>query len=193
MPLPAGVPDFETRHIDSLIGMYFGKSVPGACLHYLVIGVWAGARSPLGLPRLTVTVGAIDDTPNGDDWRPGVFIGKSIIGMTVEAMQTGPVVMAVLTREILAAKLPAGAPASARAELDRLADAGRLQDSPFAEEVTVLYAAHADGRRWHGTHRLTGPSAGQVDGPTGLRVGERHSSDQDPFHQMLRKAVGLRW
>lgn len=141
------------------LGALFGSSSPGDALHQLLIAAAPRARTALGLPnlddlKLSMYAIAPDKTVNTNK-----FIADVISQAMAEAAQN----RAVIHFAGLAIEAHAAAPDDTTRDLIRKR---RLQDHPQAYEVTVLYAAASDGRRWTGVHTLTGPNAGQVDGPT---------------------------
>jgi hypothetical protein len=149
-----------------------GHSSPGDTLHHLDIS--AAPRGPLGLDlnNLHNTVCAIDGLDE--------MVAKTIMAMTVEAHEAGRgIYFAGLAMENYEAPRDA--------EAHRLRG-GKLGEHPQAVEVTRLYAACADGRRWVGWHYLAGPQAGTKVGPL-LRTGMLAKDELGTHQGLIRAAV----
>ena len=66
----------------------------------------------------------------------------------------------------------------------------RLSEHPESVEVTRLYAACSNRRRWVGEHYLTGPKAGVVSGPL-IRWGAIGPQEKETHQVLIRAAVGI--
>lgn len=73
----------------------------------------------------------------------------------------------------------------------RLHRGDRLSEHPGAFEMTKVYAACSDGRRWNIDHVVSGPRAGTMEGMT-ARVGPYGPDERGRRPQLIRYAVGLR-
>jgi hypothetical protein len=174
----------------SLIGTYFGRSQPGDELHHLVLA--RPGRNALGLPDLTrpqIAVYAL--APANPAEPPEQFIGRSVLAAVAQELNQGPLWGAVLTLEQHHVHALGDEVAENRAR--RMAHDQQLEQHPDAVEATVLYAACADARRWHGNHWLTGPRAGTIDGPHLLSRGPDPERDGGSLARVIRHAVGIRW
>lgn len=171
------------QHLDSLLT----GSDPGDQMHYLhVIAAPVGAVGPLGLPdesqlKSTVYAIAVDQSVSVQE-----FVGKVIMAAAVEAAQANTVVQfAALSQEMWTVS-----PMDELAQ--RLARQGRMHTHPRAAEVTLVYAAARDGRRWRGRRWLTGPKAGTTEN-IDLLVGP--PQPQESFGitaaPLLRRLVGI--
>lgn len=79
---------------------------------------------------------------------------------------------------------------------DELAEQMRLTGRPYSEhpnagEITVVYAAARDGRRWDGTRWLTGPHAGVTEGPNQFTDPIKPEEGVGIIARAIRKLVGL--
>jgi len=176
-----------TGYINSL----FGYSSPGDTLHHLLIASAApGSLGPLGVLdsdalKVTAFVIAPDESVESTER----FVDKVIIAAAVEARKEGRVIhFAGLTIEAHTVQLPEDVDERVENLARRLDADGKLEEHPNAIEVTTLYAACGDGRRWVGTHYLTGPEAGRIEGPD-LRVGGLAHDERRHHQRMLRKLV----
>ena len=176
-------------HLDLLLA----NSEPGAALHHLhVIAAPAGAVTPLGLPdpaALAVTVYAIAVT---DDVNVTVeeFVAKVIATAAVEAAKKDQsILFAGLAQEAWVVVKRDG-------KFDdlamRLQSQGRLSEHPDASEVTVVYGACRDGRRWRGRRWLTGPKAGTTE-RADLLVGRPNPYESQGIAgaHLVRRLVGI--
>jgi len=178
------IPDGQ---IDGWLKCVFGNSEPGQTLHHMVFAAAAeGEVTALGLPQLKVTIYAIAPTEDVD---AGQFVARTIRGAIAEAQQNGTVPhFAALGIE---AHSVTGNGDEVSENLGRrLAADGKLQEHPAAVEVTRLYAACRDGRRWTGEHILTGELAGTVRGPQ-LLTGAVGPQEAGLHARLIRAAVGL--
>lgn len=175
--------DLVTRYL----GQLFGHSTPGDGLHHLLTAMADPTEAnAFGLPdpdKLAVFIYAI--APDGSAAEVESLIAKTVAMSVIEADQQGKVIhfagLAVECHQV-----PAGV---ARKDVARrLQDDGKLQEHPDAFEVTRLYAACRDGRRWTGQHFLTGPKADTIVGPT-LRVGGLADDERGPHSRLVRAAV----
>jgi hypothetical protein len=179
--------DMITDYLSSLLG----TSSPGDTMHHLlVVAADPGRpRTPLGLVEpdaLKATLYAIaqDDTVDAQQ-----FIGKVIIGAAVDAHRAGLVIhFAGLALEAYTVWLPNDGDEAAENLARRLSADHKLEEHPSAVEMTKLYAACSDGRRWLGSHALTGPPAGKIDGPE-LRVGGLAHDEREWYQRMIRTLV----
>lgn len=179
---------------DEQIGNYlacvFGSSEEGAALHNMVFAcVPAAHDTPLGLPgtgQLSVTIYAIAPTEDVDTES---FIARTIRGATAEARRKN-VVPYFAALGVEAHGVPEDGDEVTENLARRLRADRKLQHHPRAVEVTLLYAACRDGRRWSGEHIITGPRAGTVIGPE-LVTGARQSWETGIHQRLLRAAVGL--
>jgi hypothetical protein len=174
--------------IDGYLSSLFGSSEPGTTLHTLVIaqtkpGVSTGA---LGLPELETTLYAIDAGP---DITAEEMVSQVIFKAIHEARETGAVLHFVgLGLEVHIVRADDNEIAENRV---RVMHADRkLHEHPAAVEATVLYAACRDGRRWSGTHTLTGPEAGNKVGPV-VRAGAVVPGETGALQKLIRTAVGI--
>lgn len=170
------------------LGMLLTSSEPGAAIHHLhVVSAPHGAFGPLGLPdetQLHSTIYAIAPTEDVDVQE---FIATVIKAAAVEAHNNGAApLFAALSQEVWTAD-----PVDGLAR--RLAREGQLHTHPGAAEVTIVYGASRDGRRWRGRHWLTGPKAGTTEAAT-LLVGRPHPHEAPgiTYAPLLRQLVGIR-
>lgn len=176
--------------IEGYLDTLFGHSDPGDVMHHLLVASAEPAdHNALGLPnpdKLAVTLYAIapDNTVNADQ-----FVSKTIAAAIAEAHdKQATIYFAALAMEVHAVAADGN---EATENLARRLGADRkLQEHPAAVEVTRLYAACRDGRRWTGDHILTGPRAGTIDGPQ-VRVGVLRRREIGPQQRLIRLAVGL--
>jgi hypothetical protein len=183
-------PAFSDEKILRVISPNFGGSSPGDELHHLVLGV--STPTALGVPDLGVHVFAIAPA---DLTEPAeMFVARTIVAAAVETAPKGQIYLAALTIETHAVHMPEDRDEVTENRARRMRSDERLQDHELAVEQTMLYAAVRDGRRWHGSHYLTGPEAGVVDGPHATGPGERVDADYGmPCSQLIRRTVGLAW
>lgn len=178
-----------------LISIYFGTSEPGAAIHHLVLGT-CDSRTPLGLPdtsKLALSVYVIAPVyGEGEADRHRKTQGFIADALRDAAAQTGPAWVAAFTMEVTRASVD-NRDEAAENRLRRMEGDGQIHRHPSAAEQTLLYAACADGRRWHGVHTLTGPQAGHLDGPH-LIEGRATDIDRTALHgRKIRRAVGITW
>ncbi|HCU49983.1 MAG TPA: hypothetical protein DGG94_09325 [Micromonosporaceae bacterium] len=176
--------------IEGYLGMLFGNSEPGQLLHHLLVATAAPAdHTALGFPqtdKLKVTIYAIAPTGDVD---AGQFVAKTIRTAIVEARRGETVpYFAGLAMEVHTVDDDGNEVTENLAR--RLGADRKLQDHPAAVEVTLLYAACRDGRRWVGEHLLTGDRAGTVVGPE-MRVGAIGPQESGTHQRLVRAAVGL--
>jgi hypothetical protein len=170
-------------HLDTLLT----SSEPGASMHHLhVVAAPTGAVGPLGVPdekQLAVKVYAI--APDGDV-EVERFIAKVIMAAAVEASEEGAVpLFAGMSQEVWTVH--------PMDELGRrLAGQGRLHEHPDAAELTIVYGASRDGRRWRGRRWLTGPRAGTTEN-VDLLVGRPHPHEGYGVvgAALVRRLVGI--
>jgi hypothetical protein len=142
------------RHLTNLLT----TSDPGDQMHHLhVIAVDRDAVGPLGNvdpTKLETSVYAI--APTGDV-NPEQFCVTVIAHAAIDHIEKRKtVVWAGLSQEMWAVVDPTP-------ESRALIRENRLQEHPDAAELTMMYAACADGRRWTGRRWLTGPLAGETE------------------------------
>lgn len=169
--------------IDGYLTVLFGHSEPGQTIHHLLV-----AATEPGVDRPDVSVFGILPT---EDVNPEEFIAQTIAVAILEAMKAGRSIhFAGLAVEAHAVFYPDDGNEVTENLARRLHADHKLQEHPEAVEVTRLYAAARDGRRWVGEHFLTGPYAGRVSGPT--VVAGRFVEVERGLHQRLvRAAVGI--
>lgn len=177
--------------IETYLNNLFGSSAPGDDIHSLVFSVaddFAG-RTALGVipsDKVEVRFHAIVPTVEVDGDH---FIAQTITRAIAEAQADKKVVhFAGLAIEANAVVDDGSEVTENRAR--RLMADRKLQEHPAAIELTRLYAACRDGRRWTGEHYLTGPKAGTIDGPH-LRMGGLAPEEVGPHQWLVRLAVGL--
>lgn len=176
--------------IDGYLAIVFGHSEPGQTLHNMIFASSPAAENTaLGLPgtgQLAVTIYAIAPTQEVDADK---FMALTIRAAIAEAQKNRMVpYFAALGAEAH------GVDDDGNEVTDNLArrlHADRqLQNHPAACEVTMLYAACRDGRRWTGKHYLTGPKAGTIIGPN-LQSGPVTAKEKGIHQRLIRAAVGL--
>lgn len=173
------------RHLDMLLT----GSEPGSALHHLhVIAAPLDKYGPLGLlaeADLRTAVYAIAYTQEAG-CTLDEFIGRIIRYASIEHAKNRQLILfAALSQEIWQVE-----------PLDDLARQlirqGRLYEHPNMAEITVVYAACSDGRRWLGRHWHTGPRAGETSDATVL-VGRPHPREAPgAAASLVRKLVGLK-
>lgn len=174
------------KHLNHLLT----SSSPGDELHHLhVIAVPADAVGPLGTAdrdkqHVSVYAIAADHASSGE--RPEQFVARTVMAAALHAAQAGQVVLfAGLTQEAWAVD-----------PMDKLAvelqRKQRLDEHPNVGELTLMYAATRDGRRWRGRRWLTGPQAGQTKDIETL-VGRPTDSEAWGIFAapLVRKLVGM--
>lgn len=176
--------------IDRYLGNLFGNSEPGAVIHQLLLAASEPGTelSALGVPKLKLSMIAFAPTGkvgfDAESWVTGqarrVIRDMRLAGSTIY--------FAALVMEIHAVEDDGDEVTenlARRLQADRL-----LQQHPAVVEVTSLYAACSDGRRWVGEHVLTGRRAGTVIGPQVL-TGPCGVDEKREWHRVLRAAVGI--
>lgn len=176
------IPDETIEHFIKVMG--FGEAEPGAALHHLLIATSRPEDlTPLGQPdrdELAVDFSVIAPVGNVDSED---LVHATIIQAGGRLREAGRTVrFAALTMEVNLAPYDDQA-----RKLDRTRSVSK---HPKAYEATILYAACDDGRRWHGTHYVTGPRAGQTDEPT-AHDGHVRADEQRTQHRLIRALVGL--
>lgn len=74
----------------------------------------------------------------------------------------------------------------------QMRDTGRpYSEHPNAGEITVIYAATRDGRRWDGRRWISGPQAGTTDGPNQFTRPIAADEGLGIMAPAIRKLVGL--
>lgn len=177
--------------IASYLDTLFGHSTPGQIAHQMLIaftepGNHQNALGMLDPAQLKLEMAAIAPDASVDTDQ---FIAKSILtGVTELWLENNVIHFVGVTVEALHVGLE-GLDEAAKAEVRRLQAEGRLFEHPAAAEVTRLYAASRDGRRWVGRHNLTGPKAGTIDGPTELRGELYPFKERGVWQSVIRAAV----
>lgn len=180
---------------DDLVGEYlatlFGRSEPGDRLHHLLLATAEpDGHTALGLPdpaRHRVTFYAI--APDGGDEDAELFVAKTITAAVVHAREAGATAyFAGLAMEVHAVVDDGNEVTENLAR--RLHADRKLAEHPSVCEMTWLYAACRDGRRWTGQHYLAGPKAGTICGPT-LRTGALTPQEAGTHQWLIRLAVGM--
>lgn len=177
--------------IHTWLSSLFGKSEPGDSIHSLVIVTERLADiSPLGMvadpDKLTSALWTLapDKTVDGM-----VFANNAIAKAIVDAKEKDQrIVFAALAMELNAVVYDQPGPIPEH-EI-QMAREHRLAEHPEHVEVTRLYAACRDGRRWTGSHWLTGPRAGRIKGPSVL-TGPLTPQESGSNARLLRHAVGI--
>lgn len=168
------------KHLESLLS----TSTAESSLHHLHIV--SGPVGPLGMPdpeKLQVTIYAIapDETVNA-----GRFICKTIAAAAVNSAQADHVIVfAGLSQEVWAV-VDTDTPEL----VQDLVRQGRLREHPDAIDVTMVYAACRDGRRWTGRRYLSGPRANTTD-DVKLLVGPPDHTEASRPAKMVRSLVGM--
>lgn len=176
--------------IEKYLSTLFGNSEPGAVIHsLLVVAADPADHTALGFPdpeKLQGTFYAIapDETVDADQ-----FVSQAITAAAVQAQKDATVIhFAGLAME---AYTVADDGCEVTENLARRLTADRkLSEHPAAVEVTMLYAACRDGRRWGGEHYLTGPKAGTKSGPQ-VWVGPLAPQERGSRKRLIRAVVGL--
>jgi hypothetical protein len=147
--------DMITRHLNMLLH----DSKPGAQLQYLHVVSTPNdtAVGPFGIPeesKLEATIAAIvPDAPTPQDV-PN-WIRKACTGIYAQHAEDGKTILfAAIGQEVWTA------PADELCR--RLQATGSLSEHPEAVELTIVYGACRDGRRWRGHRYLTGPNASRT-------------------------------
>lgn len=180
----------DDDYVLKTVAVLFGTSEPGAKLHHLVLV--REERTALGLPEPRLYVYAI--APTFADARESErFTARTVLAASHDPEFPEPPLLAALTMEMVTVPEEVQQDEAVANRARVLHAAGHLDDHPLAVEVTRLYAAAPDGRRWTGMHWLTGPQAGEVDGPTLRARGTRTEMDGWPFAKLIRHSVGLLW
>lgn len=180
-------------HLDSLLS----SSEPGAEIQHLhTVAAPRGAVGPFGLvdeSKLEACVYAIvpDDTPA----KTMAFVRQAIATAAIQHYKKKQdVLFAGLSHEFFMVEIPLGkVDVEWDAEMTRLQREGKLHTHPDAVEMTTVYAACRDGRRWQSLRYLTGPKAGQTKA-VDMFVGRIYHEEEGftlPTSPLVRKLVGL--
>lgn len=172
------------------LGHLFGGSDPGDSMsHLTLVTAHRSDHTPLGFPvpdKLKSSWWAL--APSGDV-DANTFIARAIAMAVIDADQRDErVYLAALAVEAHTVVDDGDEVTENLAR--RLHPERKLHEHPRAVEATLLYAACRDGRRWTGTHLLTGPKAGAVLGPV-EHVGPLVAEESMWFARLIRKAAGL--
>lgn len=181
--------NFPNEPINHYLEQLLCRSDAGDTLHHLLTATAdPGDRNAFGQPdpdKLHVSLYAIDSVrPTETD----EFISKVILRAVFDARRAKKVIhfagIGIETHMVMLADNDEVADNRAR----RLQADTKLQEHPDVVEVTQLYAACSDGRRWTGLRYLTGPNAGTVQGPV-LRFGGLASDEGGLHPKLIRAAV----
>lgn len=182
-----------TNLIMKVLDAVYGTSQPGQEYHQVaLLTADPAAVSPLGTIRdkdlrthlcHIAPVGPIDVDQ---------YVGQQLAALWIDVRQRGKEVMFVaLVMEQVYVTAADVADRTADELARTLVAAGRLAEHPAASEVTRLYAACRDGRRWSGSHYLTGSRSGVRIGPDQC-VSERPGpNEMGPNHELMRRMVGI--
>jgi hypothetical protein len=178
--------------IENYFSVLFGRSEPGQELHHMLISAAPhGELNALGLPprdKLQVSMyaiaGDVESAAGAEE-----FVHTTIRAAYTDLYQSGlKPFFAGLAMEMVAVDV--GGDEVTENLARRLAAEDKLEEHPAAVEVTLLYAACRDGRRWAGEHVLTGPRAGTVLGPTLLSEDVKPEENR-MRNRLIRRVVGL--
>lgn len=171
--------------IDGYLACLLGNSEPGAVLHHLLVATTApGAETALGVPSLSTTIYAI--APESSD---AAFIARAVMAAVAEAREKKAVIQfAGLASEVFVVMPDGNEVTENRARI--LGPERRLHEHPSAIEMTTLYAACRDGRRWIGHHFVTGPKAGTIFGPQAL-TGALYPDERARLRGLICAAVDI--
>ncbi len=147
-----------SKHINGLLG----NSNAGDSAHTLyIVAAPAGADvGPFGLVddsklEMTVAMLAYEKTP---EMTMGQFMTGAFLRIRADHKSAG--------KTILFAGLALETWWAESDDPSIMAHRGSIADHPDAAEVTMVYAACRDGRRWSARRYLTGPRAGESVDPT---------------------------
>jgi hypothetical protein len=174
----------ELDNVINGIFRMFGDSKPGDSIHNLI--VVAADRSG----KFHTSVYAIVHTP---DTTLGWLLSSTFnMAANSTAKDGHTTVFAMLSLEINTTKFPQGIDEASVAERERqlqMRAQHRLDEHEHSREVTMMYSAAADGRRWTGWYEITGPNAGSKTGPTEL-TGPVTKQEIGLQHRLVRRLVG---
>lgn len=175
------------------LSRYFGHSDPGDANHHLVLAY--ALPNALGLPgddlsRHVCVIAPVWDAGSGME-PPGQFVPRAVIDAITSVPSGALIQMVTFTVETHIVP-PTDDEAKENRQRRMLAD-HQLHEHPDAAEATLLYAASRDGRRWCGTHWLTGPKAGTILGPIEVAGPPTNDDRKAPCGQTIRRAVGIHW
>jgi hypothetical protein len=176
--------------IGTYLDALFGRSSPGQALHHALIAAAGpddmtplGAVDPDKLHTSFVTL-----APVGADINAETFVEQNLRRALTETRRAGrQAVFVGLAMELVMVAADGNPVTEDLARL--LTDDRRLHEHPAAHEITHLFAACRDGRRWTGEHYVTGPRAGTIIGPT-EHVGPT-PFDRGRRERLILAAVGL--
>ncbi len=143
---------------ETLDQLMLNSDVGDALAHLYVLAAGPGAITPLG---------AVDESKIGVDFaiitpagvEPEAYAAAYLKRLQAEKRAAGEqVLFAGLSQEVWLVP-----PEDWDEQAFRLRAQGRLGEHPKMVEVTMVYAAAADGRRWSGRRWLTGAQAGKVE------------------------------
>jgi hypothetical protein len=178
--------------IDKYIDVLFGHSKPGAMLHnFLIVSVdREQPTDALGLIPTDALKSALYAIDSVGETPPEALIAQTMTAAVVQRIENRelPVFagLAIETHAVLKGPRDQAAEQLAR----QLHGQRRLHEHPDVVEVTMLYAACIDGRRWTGEHILTGPRAGEAPYVT-TEVGPLSPYERGQLSYMVRMIVGL--
>lgn len=175
--------------VSSYIDSIFGNSKPGDSLHHFFVASAAIKDcDAFGNPppdKIVVQFCFLAPDASVDVSR---FMQESILMTGRKLQQDGHrAFFAGLSMEVNAVINP---PVNEHNAIDTLYAQRRLSEHPLSVEITTLYAAARDGRRWTGQHTLTGPNAGAKTGPT-VRTGHISRDERSVANAIVRGVVGL--
>ena len=177
--------------IDKYIGGMLNNSSAGDSMHQLLISsATPGGYNAFGLPdqdKLKATMYGIIPTAEVE---PEGFVAQTVRTAIAEQREAGltPIFAALTIEAYSIVTRPTDEVAENLAR--RLVADDKLDEHPDAVEVTMLYAACRDGRRWAAQHILTGPRVGETIGPTN-RIGPLEHAERRPVRWLVRSVVGL--
>lgn len=175
--------DMIMKHLDYQLN----QSDPGDMLHHLsVLAAPADAVTPFGSidpDKIHTSIWAI--APVGSGTAESLISGAVLRAMGEAKTEGHIIAFAALSQEMWTVPDPDD---HAR---QLLADGRPLGEHPRAVEVTVIYGATRDGRRWRGRRYLTGDKAGTTE-DVELLVGHPHRYEGQAIAaaQLIRRMVG---
>lgn len=177
--------DTITKYLNALLG----NSQPGATIHNLLVAAAPSKPTALGTVApadLKVTWYAIAPVEVDPDRYAETVIMAAMVEQTDAGLIPHFVGLAVEAYAIVDGPVDEQARKRAR----ELLSLGQLHRHPDAVEVTVVYAACRDGRRWLGQRIVTGPRAGEP--PEMITcVGRLDPREAGGQRRLIRSTVGL--
>lgn len=179
--------DTVMQHLNALLT----DSKPGDTLHHLHV-VSTSAVGPLGLPdpdKLQTAICIIDYTLNEAE-PVERFVARAIASVGIDHARRGRTIVFAAFSNAAWAVENIDPKLGAQLEAER-----KIHEHPDMVEVTGVYAACRDGRRWRSRRWLTGPKADQIEDATLLvgRVDPEECGDTviPAFAALVRKLVGV--